>query len=80
MIRDKTPVNSDNERCNLSVRYIEFSEELKPARKQASIDVVIPNWVNRNSGPDSEAVSMFNGFVRPLIGVKINADGSASAN
>ncbi|MCH9016579.1 MAG: TRAP transporter substrate-binding protein DctP [Chloroflexi bacterium] len=60
------------------MEHIPFSQALKDAQKQAAIDVVIPNWVNRTGGPDSEAVSMFNGFVRPLIGVKINADGSAS--
>ncbi|MAF37388.1 MAG: hypothetical protein CL696_00630 [Chloroflexi bacterium] len=62
------------------MEFVPFSQELKDALKQASIDSVIPNWVDRNGGADSEAAKMFNEHVGPIVGVKINADGSASAN
>ena len=62
------------------MEHIPFSQELKDAQKQAAIDVVIPNWVNRTGGPDSEAVKMFNEFVGPIIGVTINSDGKAIVN
>ncbi|MCI0904448.1 MAG: TRAP transporter substrate-binding protein DctP, partial [Chloroflexi bacterium] len=62
------------------MEHIPFSQALKDAQKQAAIDVVIPNWVNRTGGPDSEAVKMFNEFVGPIIGVTINSDGKAIVN
>ena len=62
------------------MEFVPFTQELKDALKQASIDVVIPNWVDRNGGPDSEAAKMFNEHVGPIVGVTINADGSASQN
>jgi protease II len=62
------------------MEFVPFSQEIKDAHLQTSIDVVIPNWVYRNGGPESEAVTMFNEYVGPIVGVKINADGSASRN
>ena len=41
---------------------------------------MIPNWVERNGGVDSEAAKLFNDKVGPIVGVTINADGSASPN
>jgi len=60
------------------MEHVPFSQELKDALR--SIDVVIPNWVDRNGGVDSEAAKMFNEHVGPIVGVTINADGSASPN
>ena len=62
------------------MEFIEFTPELKTALKQASIDVVIPNWVERNGGPNSDAVKMFNDFVSPIIGVTIDSNGKAVEN
>jgi TRAP-type C4-dicarboxylate transport system substrate-binding protein len=62
------------------MEFVEFSQELKDALKQAAIDVVIPNWVDRNGGPGSEAVTMFNDLVGPIVGVTIDANGKAIAN
>jgi len=59
------------------MEFVEFSQELKDAFKQASINVVIPNWVDRNGGPGSEAVTMFNDLVGPIVGVTIQANGKA---
>ena len=60
------------------MEHVPFTPELVAALKQAAIDVVIPNWVDRSGGPTSDAAVMFNEFVGPIIDVKINADGSAS--
>ncbi len=60
------------------MEHVPFTEELVTALKQAAIDTVIPNWVDRNGGPDSEGAKMFNEFISPIINVVINADGSAS--
>ena len=62
------------------MEHIPFSQALKDAQRQAAIDVVIPNWVNRTGGPDSEAVKMFNEFVGPIIGVSIDSHGKAISN
>ena len=62
------------------MEHIPFSQALKDAQRQAAIDVVIPNWVNRTGGPDSEAVKMFNDFVGPIIGVTIDSNGKAISN
>ena len=62
------------------MEFIEFTPELKTALKQASIDVVIPNWVERTGGPNSDAVKMFNDFVSPIIGVTIDSNGKAVEN
>ncbi len=62
------------------MEYIEFTPELTAALRQASIDVVSPNWVDRSGGPNSDAVKMFNDFVGPIIGVTIDANGKAVEN
>ena len=65
----------DNEAGGME--FIEFSQSLKDALLQASIDVVIPSWVDRNGGPDSEGAKMFNDFVGPIVGVRIDENGKA---
>ena len=62
------------------MEFIEFTPELKAALKQASIDVVVPKWVERNGGPDSNAVKMFNELVAPILGVSIDSNGKAVQN
>ena len=39
---------------------------------------VMPGWVERAGGPDSEAVKLFNEKVSPVVGDKINDDGTAA--
>ena len=39
---------------------------------------MIPNWVSRVGGTDTEAVEIFNRTVGPVAGVKINPDSTAS--
>ena len=62
------------------MEYIEFSQEIKDALRKASIEQVVPNWVERVGGVDTDAVKMYNEFVAPLLGVAIGADGQAVEN
>jgi TRAP-type C4-dicarboxylate transport system substrate-binding protein len=61
------------------MEYIEFSPEIKAALKKASMEQVVPNWVERVGGADSDAVKMFNEYVSPLLGISIDANGQAVA-
>ena len=59
--------------------YIPFSDEIKDYMfEEVGIKRVIPNWVSRVGGTDTEAVEIFNRTVGPVAGVKIEPDGSAS--
>ena len=59
--------------------YIPFSDELKDYMfEEVGLKRVIPNWVSRVGGYDTEAVEIFNKTVGPVAGVRVNPDGSAS--
>jgi TRAP-type C4-dicarboxylate transport system substrate-binding protein len=61
------------------MEYNEFSPEIKAYMlDKVALGRVVPNWVKRTGGPDSEAVKLFNEKVGPLVGLKINPDGSVS--
>jgi len=62
------------------MEYIEFTPEIKDALRKASIEQVVPNWVERVGGVDTDAVRMYNEFVGPLLGVMIGPDGQAVEN
>ena len=38
---------------------------------------MLPKWVERTGGPDSEAVDIYNEKAARLIGVRVGADGMA---
>ena len=58
--------------------YSDFPDEVKTRMRSTALNVIIPNWVERAGGPDSEGVQIFNEKVGPIVGVKINSDGSAT--
>ena len=59
--------------------YIPFSDEMKEFMfEEVGMGRVIPNWISRFGGPDTEAAEIFNRTVGPVAGVRINPDGSAS--
>ncbi len=58
--------------------HSELSPEIHDAILQAHLNSVLPRWVERAGGPDSEAVRLFNEVVAPIVGVNINPDGSAA--
>ena len=61
------------------MELVEFTDEMKAAQRRSAIENVVPGWVTRVGGPDSEAAQIFNELVAPIVKVRINADGSASA-
>ncbi len=61
------------------MQLVEFTPEMKAAQRQSAIANVVPGWVERVGGPTSEAALIFNDVVAPIVKVRINADGTASA-
>ena len=55
--------------------YVEFSPEIQAALYDAGRNNVLPKWVERTGGPDSEAVKIYNEKAAHLIGVRVGADG-----
>ena len=58
--------------------YNEFSSEMQSVLKDAAINDVLPKWIDRAGGPESEAGELYNSLVAPIAGVVINPDGTAS--
>ena len=56
----------------------DFSPEVKIKLREIALEIIIPNWVKRLGGTDTEGVRLFNEKVAPIVGVKINTDGTAS--
>ena len=59
------------------MEYIEFSQEIQDALFEASRKNVLPRWVERTGGPNSQAVQIYNEKAAPIIGVRVGADGLA---
>ena len=60
------------------MEYSDFPDDVKARMRETALNLIIPNWVQRAGGPDSEGVNIFNEKVGPIVGVVINPDGSAS--
>ena len=59
--------------------YTPFNDEIKAFLfEEVALNYVIPQWVSRVGGYDTEAVQLFNKNVGPVAGITINEDGSAS--
>ncbi len=56
--------------------YVEFSPEVRAKSQWAAMNHVVPNWVERIGGPSSPFVEVFNRVHEPLLGLRIEADGS----
>lgn len=57
--------------------YKPFSPELQDfAFENAVLGALMPEWVKRVGGADQPIVSVFNEKVGPIVGVKVNPDGS----
>ena len=59
------------------MEYVEFTPEVQEALYQAGRNNVLPKWVERTGGPDSEAVRIYNEKAAPIVGVRVGADGQA---
>ena len=55
-----------------------FDETLLRAIQDASIQRVVPRWVERVGGPTSPMARLFNEKAAPIVGVAIRPDGSAA--
>ena len=64
------------------MEIIEFSPEMRQAAWDVALNEIIPGWVKRSGGADSEdgqrAISLWNDYFGPHLGVQIHADGSAT--
>ena len=60
------------------MEYSDFPDTVKAQMRVAALQIIIPNWVERAGGPESESVQIFNAKVGPIVGVVINPDGAAA--
>ena len=67
----------DENTADANMEYIEFSSEMRDALFLAGRDNVLPRWVERAGGPNSDAVQIYNEKAAPIIGVRVGADGQA---
>jgi TRAP-type C4-dicarboxylate transport system substrate-binding protein len=59
--------------------YIPFNQEIRDFMfEEVALKYVVPQWVKRVGGADTEAVELFNKNVGPVAGIQINADGTAT--
>lgn len=59
------------------LEYREFSPEMQEyAFENAVLGSLMPSWVERVGGPGEPVVAVFNEKVGPVVGVKINPDGT----
>ena len=61
------------------MEHIPWDEEMYSyILNEVVVGTMIPNWVNRVGGYDTDEVKLFNEKFGPIAGVKINPDGSAT--
>ena len=60
--------------------YVEFGPEMRAHSDNAVSNSVVPNWVDRVGGPASEFVAVFNRAIGPVVGLKIESDGTITRN
>ena len=63
---------------NNGMEYLVLSPELQAAFRKAAINTVLPAWVERVGGPNTPVVKFYNEEVAPIVGIKVNPNGSAS--
>lgn len=61
------------------LEYIEFTPEMKEQQQNVAVmQHVLPAWINRVGGADTEIVALFNEEIGPIVGLQINPDGTTS--
>ncbi len=62
------------------LELVEFGPELRKLSFQAAHENVVPNWFQRLGYPDEgqEVVDVFNNKIGPIVGLRINSDGSVA--
>ena len=60
------------------IEFVEFGSEMRLASFEAARDSVVPNWLQRIGYPDEgqDTVAVFNDKVGPVVGLRIEPDGS----
>ena len=56
---------------------VPLTQKLEELMSDAAIERVLPNWLKRSGGPNSEAARIFNDKVAPIVGVRVNPGGVA---
>ena len=61
------------------LEFVPFSDELKKHSFEVAVmQHVIPAWVRKVGGPDAAIVKVFNDKVSPIVGLRIESDGSVT--
>ncbi len=58
------------------MEFLEFTEDMTRAQRQAALDIVVPNWLERAGGPGSEGARLFNEKVTPIVNARIDETGN----
>ena len=58
------------------MEYVEFGPEMRAHSDRAVMESVVPKWVTRVGGPQADFVAVFNRAIAPVVGLRIEADGS----
>ena len=77
LLKEKWDPDGINLNVAEGMTYSDFPDDVKVRMRDAALNVIIPNWVGRAGGPDSEGVRIFNEKVGPIVGVVIDSDGTA---
>ena len=61
------------------MEYVPFSTELQRLSRQAAVNQVIPGWIERVGDTNDPIIAdTFNNKVGPIVGMRINSDGSVT--
>ncbi len=58
------------------MEFLKFTEEMTQAQRQAALDIVVPNWLERAGGPSSEGANLFNEKVSPIVNAMVDENGN----
>lgn len=78
LLRNKWAVEAIQTNVDAGMTHIPFSDDINARLLQTAIEKIVPNWVDRLGGADTEGVRLFNEIATPILGVTINPDGSAA--
>lgn len=76
LIEDWNPF-SINANIEVGMTHEPFSDEVQGGMREVALGTILPDWVERTGGPNSDAVQLYNDKVAPILGVAINPDGTA---
>ena len=60
------------------MEFLKFTDEMTQAQRQAALDIVVPNWLERAGGPGSEGAKLFNEKVSPIVNAMIDESGNVA--